>query len=120
MLDHITQVWEIFQTLGWGLHMRDTDKCLKFIWSLSDQSIQDKLQQKLGQLTLNEMLDHTQMMWLNNRTRTMGTTSEGTVMVSTEVKEKRTKRGDPCPVHRISRHSWDECRLKNSTSCPYC
>ena len=43
MPDHIAQVWEIFQTLGWGLHTRDMDKCLKFNWSLSDQSIQDKL-----------------------------------------------------------------------------
>ncbi len=60
------------------------------------------------------------MMWLNNRTRTMGTTSDSTIMVSTEVKEKKTERGDPCPVHRTSRHSWDECRLKNLTSCLYC
>ena len=37
-----------------------------------------------------------------------------------EVKEKKTEWGDPCPVHGTSRHSWDECRLKNSTSCPYC
>ena len=73
------------------MHTRDTGKCLKFIWSLSDQSIQDKLQQKLGQLTLNEMLDHVQMMWLNNRTRTMGTMSDSTIMVSTEVKEKKVK-----------------------------
>ncbi len=108
-----------FPNPGWGLHTRDTDKCLKFIWSLSDQSIQDKMQQKLGQLTLNEMLDHAQM-WLNNRTRTMGTMSDSTIMVSTEVKEKKVERGDPCLVHGTSRHSWDECRLKNLTSYPYC
>ncbi len=71
---------------------------------MSDQIIQDKLQQKLGWLTLNKMLDHAQMMWLNNRTRTMGTTSDSTIMVSTEVKEKKTERGDPCPVHGTSRH----------------
>ncbi len=53
------------------------------------------------------------------RTRTMGTT-DSTIMVNTEVKEKKAKWGDPCPVHGTSRHLWDECRLKNSTSCPYC
>ncbi len=50
----------------------------------------------------------------------MGTTSDSTIMVNTEVKEKKTKWGELCPVHRTSRHSWDECRLKNLTSCPYC
>ena len=69
---------------------------------------------------MNEMLDHVQMMWLNNRTRTMGTTLDSTIIVSTEVKEKKVEQGDPCLVHRTSRHSWDKCRLKNSTSCPYC
>ena len=52
---------------------------------------------------MNEMLDHVQMMWLNNRTRTMGTASDSTIMVNTEVKEKGEK-GDPCPVHGTSRH----------------
>ena len=46
MPDHIVQV-DLLDP-GWGLHTRDMDKYLKFIWSLSDQGIQDKLQQKLG------------------------------------------------------------------------
>ncbi len=50
----------------------------------------------------------------------MGTTSDSIIMVNTEVKEKKTECGDPCPVHGTSRHSWDEYRLKNSMSCPYC
>ncbi len=50
----------------------------------------------------------------------MGTTSDSSIMVNTEVKEKKPKHGDPCPVHGTSRHSWDECRLKNSMSCSYC
>ncbi len=53
MPNHIAQVREIFRTLGWDLQTKDNDKCLKFIWSLSNQGIQDKLQQKIGMMTLN-------------------------------------------------------------------
>ena len=51
-------------------------------------------------MTLNKMLDHARMMWLNNHTRTMGTAAETMVMVSTEEKVKhRWRRSLPSAQH---------------------
>ncbi len=121
MPDHIAQVREIFRTLGWDLKTRDSNKCLKFIWSLSDTGIQDKLQQKLDKMNLDELLEHARMLWLNNRTRKMGVSGDGAhIMVATEERVKNQGETDPCPVHSTTKHSWSECRHKDAKSCPYC